>query len=83
MPSPTGTLITNLQPLALADNTAFRNSLVAMRPKSTTSDLPTSYDAKVHIHNEFVKHMKQLKVDIMVSLGICCLRKVESRSPLI
>jgi hypothetical protein len=50
------------KPLALADNIAFRNSLVSMRPKSTTSDLPTSYDVKVHIHNHFVKHMKQLKL---------------------
>ena len=38
-----------------------------MRPKSMTADLPSSYDVKVHIHNEFVKHMKQLKLDIMVS----------------
>jgi hypothetical protein len=49
------------------DNAAFRNSLVSMRPKSTNADLPTAYDVKVHIHNEFTKHMKQLKADIMVS----------------
>ena len=38
-----------------------------MWPKSTTSDLPIFYDSKVHIHNQFVKHMKGLKKEIMVS----------------
>ena len=58
---------TCLQPLVLADNLAFRNSLVVMRPKSTTADLPTSYDAKVYIHNQLVQHMKVLKEEIAVS----------------
>jgi len=49
-----------------------------MRPKSTTSDLPTSYNVKVHVHNEFVGHMKKLKLDIVVSLKAHSLRKVES-----
>jgi len=73
----------NLQPLALADNITFHNALVSMRPKSTSSDLPTSYDAKVHVHNEFVKHINQLKLDITVSLEIHHFRKVASYSPLI
>ncbi|KAF8958256.1 hypothetical protein BDZ97DRAFT_1668770, partial [Flammula alnicola] len=60
-------IATNNQPLALADNLAFRNALVSMRPKSTTSDLPSSHDVKVHLHNEFVKHMKKLKEEIIVS----------------
>jgi hypothetical protein len=51
----------------LADNLAFRNSLVAMRPKSTTSDLLSSHDVKVYLHNQFVKHMKGIKEDIAVS----------------
>ena len=38
-----------------------------MRPKSTNADLPTAYDVKTYIHNEFVKHIDQLKLDIMVS----------------
>jgi hypothetical protein len=38
-----------------------------MRPKSTNADLPTAYDVKVHIHNEFTKHMQQVKADIKVS----------------
>ena len=71
-------LMTNLQPLALADNVAFCNSLVAMRPKSTMDDLPTSYNVKVHVHNEFIRHIEQLKVDIEVSLEIHSLRKIES-----
>lgn len=75
--------MTNLQPLALADNIAFRNALVSMRPKSTSSDLPTSYEAKLHIHNEFVKQIKQLELDIAVRLEVRCLRKVASYSPLV
>jgi hypothetical protein len=38
-----------------------------MRPKSTTLDLPSSHDVKVYIHNEFVKHMAELKQEITVS----------------
>src|ERR1700678_4438447 len=38
-----------------------------MRPQSNTSDLPSSYDVKVHLHNQFVEHMKELKDDIIVS----------------
>ncbi|KAF8198601.1 hypothetical protein BJ912DRAFT_801757, partial [Pholiota molesta] len=62
-----GSLIaTNNQPLALVDNLAFRNSLIAMRPKTTTADLPSSYDVKVYLHNEFVKYISELKKSIMV-----------------
>jgi hypothetical protein len=39
-----------------------------MRPKSTTSDLPTSYDVKTHLHNQFTKHMKSLKKEITISI---------------
>ncbi|KAF8256514.1 hypothetical protein EI94DRAFT_1645154 [Lactarius quietus] len=53
--------------LALADNAAFCNTLISMRPKSTSADLPSSYDVKVHLHNQFVKHMRQLKAEITVS----------------
>lgn len=37
-----------------------------MRPRSTTLDLPTSHDVKVHLHNEFVMHMRALKEEIKV-----------------
>src|SRR5271168_4302021 len=57
----------HLQPLALADNPAFRNALVSMRPKSTSSDLLSSYDVKVQLHNKFVKHIGELKDAISVS----------------
>ena len=56
------------QVVSIVDNLVFRNSLVAMRLKLTTSDLPAFYNIKVHLYNEFVMHMKQLKVDIDVSL---------------
>ncbi|KIJ90586.1 hypothetical protein K443DRAFT_116388, partial [Laccaria amethystina LaAM-08-1] len=72
-------ILMNNQPLALADNLAFRNALVTMWPKSTTSDLPTSYGAKVHIHNMFVKHMKALKEEIIVSqYTLLALRRTRS-----
>ncbi|KAF8797345.1 hypothetical protein BYT27DRAFT_7125849 [Phlegmacium glaucopus] len=74
-------VVTNNQPLALADNIAFHNTLVSMRPKLTSSDLPTSYNVKLHVHNEFVKWINQL--DITVSLEVRHLRKVASYSPLI
>jgi len=41
-----------------------------MRPKSTTADLPSTYDVKVNLHNQFVKHMKTLKEEIIVSISI-------------
>lgn len=66
------------QVVSIVDNLVFRNSLVAMRLKLTTSDLPAFYNIKVHLYNEFVMHMKQLKVDIDVSLQVHSLRKVES-----
>src|SRR5271155_3529317 len=38
-----------------------------MRPRSTISDLPSTHDVKVHLHNEFVKHIKSLKAAITIS----------------
>ena len=46
---------------------SFHNILVAMRLKSTTSDLPSSYDVMVFLHNAFVKRISDLKESIMVS----------------
>ena len=40
-----------------------------MRPKSTSADLPSAYDVQVHLHNQFVKHMKVLKDDITVRIS--------------
>jgi hypothetical protein len=38
-----------------------------MRPQSTTTDLPSTYDVGVHLHNKFVKHIEELKDAISVS----------------
>jgi len=62
----------------LADNPAFHNILVAMRPKSTTSDLPSLYDVKVFLHNAFVKHISDLKESIMVSKLLFRKDRIES-----
>ncbi|KAF8155660.1 hypothetical protein B0H34DRAFT_505043 [Crassisporium funariophilum] len=40
-----------------------------MRPKLTTSDLPSLHNVEVYLHNEFVKHMKHLKEEIMAAPG--------------
>ncbi|KAG6814853.1 hypothetical protein H0H87_007008, partial [Tephrocybe sp. NHM501043] len=40
-----------------------------MRPKATKADLPSTHDVKVHIHNEFVRWLKELKADIMEAPG--------------
>ena len=37
-----------------------------MRPKATTSDLPSTYNTKVYLHNQFVKHIQKLKEDITI-----------------
>ena len=44
----------------------FRNCLVAMRPKTTKADVPTTHDIMSHLHNEFVEWLQQLKADIEV-----------------
>jgi len=41
-----------------------------MRPKSTMANLPSTYDVKLNLHNQFVKHMKALKGEITVSISI-------------
>ena len=41
-----------------------------MRPKSTTTDLPSSYDVKIQLHNKFVKHIRGLKDKISVSKSL-------------
>ena len=41
-----------------------------MRPKATMDDLLSSYDVKVFLRNAFVKHMKELKEEIMVSVTL-------------
>jgi hypothetical protein len=56
-----------LQAFAVANNKLFRNCLVAMRPKTKTSELPSSHDVGVYVHNESVRWLKQLRKEITVS----------------
>jgi hypothetical protein len=67
--SPLSKLTFSGQSLALADNTAFRNCLVAMRPRSTKKDLPSTHDVTVYIHNQFSKHLESLKESILVRMN--------------
>jgi hypothetical protein len=53
--------------MAVANNAAFRNCLVAMRPKATTLDLPSTHDVTKYIHNECIKWLTELKERIRVS----------------
>lgn len=39
-----------------------------MRPKTKASELPSSYDVGVYIHNKCVRWLKQLQKEIMVSM---------------
>ena len=54
--------------LAVAGKNAFRNCLVAMRPKAVRQDIPSTHEVTTYIHNEFVEWLIQLKSDIFVSL---------------
>ncbi|KAF8443722.1 hypothetical protein L210DRAFT_861964 [Boletus edulis BED1] len=60
-------VVCNDQSLAVADNAAFRNCLVAMWPNTTKADIPSTHDISVYVHNEFIDFIKQLKVEIQVS----------------
>ena len=51
----------------MADNALFRNCLTAMKPRATRSDLPSSHDVKVHLHNQSVEWLEGVKKDILVS----------------
>jgi hypothetical protein len=61
------TLFNPLQPLALASKPAFRNCLVAMKPRAKKTDLPSRHDVEVHISNQFSQHITDLKQRIAVS----------------
>jgi len=54
------------QSLAVANGATFRNCLVAMRPKSTLLDLPSTHDVVNHLHNEFVRWLSELQAEIKV-----------------
>ncbi|RDX42609.1 hypothetical protein OH76DRAFT_1362503, partial [Lentinus brumalis] len=46
-------IVTSDQPLAMADDIAFRNCLVTMRPKTRKGELPTRTTVRTRITNEF------------------------------
>ena len=56
-----------LQSLALADNAAFWNCLVAMCSKASSGELPSAYNVSTHLHNQTQQWLAKLKVDILVS----------------
>jgi hypothetical protein len=58
------------QALMLADKASFRNCLVAMRPQTKASELPSAHGVKVHIHNQFVLRLEDLKIQIQVCYSI-------------
>ncbi|GLB45657.1 hypothetical protein LshimejAT787_2500490 [Lyophyllum shimeji] len=58
------------QAFALASKGLFRNCLVAMRPRTKASNLPSSYDVSVHIHKAFVTYMAGLKGEIEAAPGL-------------
>lgn len=53
--------------LAVVNKAVFRNALVAMKPKATRKDLPSSHEVQVYIHNAFVEWLKSLKEEFQVS----------------
>lgn len=59
-----------VQALAVTDNAAFQNILVAMRPKTKSSEIPSAHNVGVHLQNKTSKWLRQLKSDIMVSNSI-------------
>jgi hypothetical protein len=54
------------QALSLAGKATFRNCLVAMRPRTTTADIPSTHDVTVFIHNQFADLLDKLKDQISV-----------------
>jgi hypothetical protein len=56
-----------LKAFAVANNKLFQNCLVSMRPKTKASELPSSHDIGVYLHNECVRWLEQLRKDILVS----------------
>ncbi|TFK82991.1 hypothetical protein K466DRAFT_452360, partial [Polyporus arcularius HHB13444] len=53
-------IVTSDQPLVMADDVAFRNCLVIMRPKTRKSELPTRTTVRTRITNEFVTYLDRV-----------------------
>lgn len=54
------------QALAVIEKPVFHNCLVAMWPKTSQNDLPSTCDLVAYIHNEFAAWIKKLKDEILV-----------------
>ncbi|KAH8982300.1 hypothetical protein EDB83DRAFT_2241625, partial [Lactarius deliciosus] len=70
----------NDQAFAVVNNKLFRNCLVSMRPKTKVSDLPSSHDVGIYVHNECLKWLKQLWKEITVSTRAWWITKRNSPS---
>ena len=56
-----------LQAFAVANNKLIKNSHVSMWPKTKTSDIPSTHNVSIYIHNGCMKWLKQTQEDITVS----------------
>lgn len=58
------------QAIALAEKAAFKNCLVAMRPKTKNCELPSRHDVEIHIKNQFTSLISDLKQSITVRKSV-------------
>ncbi|KIM59139.1 hypothetical protein SCLCIDRAFT_27578 [Scleroderma citrinum Foug A] len=56
------------QPLSMVDKAVFQNCLVAIWPKATKADIPSTHDIYMYIHNTFGEFIKELRSEIQVHL---------------
>jgi len=56
----------HFQSLSVVNKMMFQNCLVAMRPKSSSLNFPTTHDVANHLHNKFVSWVGEIKADIKV-----------------
>ena len=57
-----------MRPALTADKATFRNCLVVMHPLMKVSDLPSTHETRLYLHNAFFQRLKKLKQDIEVCL---------------
>jgi hypothetical protein len=69
-------IVCNNQALAVAEERTFRNGLVAMRPRSTMADIPSTHDVTQYIHNKFVSLLGTFRAKILV----CCKQRPNLRT---
>jgi hypothetical protein len=64
----------NLQSLAVTNKIVFHNCLVAMWPKSTKLDMPTTHNILNHLYNKFIQWLQDISTAIEVSWKSLCWR---------